>query len=52
MYAPFTAEAMVNFLKSLVIMFKGMTGIFIFMLVFYMLIRLMSRYFKPEEKEN
>ncbi len=40
------------FQQSLLIMFEGMLGIFIFMAVFYGLISLLNRLFKPRgEKE-
>jgi len=50
--APFSSEAMSVFLESLVIMFKGMFGIFVFMLIFYCLVKALERIFKNDaEKE-
>jgi Na+-transporting methylmalonyl-CoA/oxaloacetate decarboxylase gamma subunit len=38
--------------QSLLIMLEGMAGIFVFMAVFYGLISLLNRIFKPKTKEE
>ena len=40
------------FQQSLLIMLEGMTGIFLFMAVFYGLITLLNRLFKPKATED
>lgn len=46
MNAPFSTEAISTFIQSLVIMLEGMTGIFVFMAVFYGLITLLNYIFR------
>ncbi|HOV16816.1 MAG TPA: OadG-related small transporter subunit [Candidatus Cloacimonadota bacterium] len=38
--------------QSLILMLEGMAGIFVFMAVFYGLISLLNRLFKPTKEDN
>ncbi len=51
MNAPFSTEALSTFIQSLLVMIEGMTGIFIFMIIFYGLITLLT-YFIKERTER
>lgn len=46
MNAPFSPEAMTIVIQSLIIMAKGMLGIFVFMSIFYLLIWVLNRIYK------
>ena len=46
MNAPFSVESLNVLWQSLVIMLEGMTGIFVFMAIFYGLIHLLNYLFK------
>jgi Na+-transporting methylmalonyl-CoA/oxaloacetate decarboxylase gamma subunit len=52
MFVPFSAEAMSVFKQSLLLMIQGMTGIFVFMTIFYGLIKLLNHLFSPKVKEE
>ena len=43
--APFSSESMLVFLDAVFIMLKGMVGIFAFMLIFYLLVKVLERAF-------
>ncbi len=45
---PFSQEAISVFYESLSIMLKGMFGVFLFMLVFYLLVKVLEYFFKDE----
>ena len=49
MNLPFSVESLSVFVQSLVIMLEGMTGIFVFMAIFYGLITLLKHIFKEKE---
>jgi len=52
MNAPFSPEAMAALQQSLLIMAEGMTGIFVFMGIFYGLISLLNKLFKSNVAEE
>ncbi|HNX00368.1 MAG TPA: hypothetical protein PLE74_07000 [Candidatus Cloacimonadota bacterium] len=52
MYAPFSFEAMSNFVFSLEVMWKGMLGIFVFMGIFYLLIQAFIKLFPGADTKN
>jgi len=52
MYIPVCAYFSADFWHSLVLMLKGMTGIFVFMTVFYGLVNLLKLLFKPGAEKN
>lgn len=51
MNAPFSPEAFSTLWQSLIIMMEGMTGIFIFMGVFYGLITLLNYFYGDKVKK-
>ncbi len=52
MNIPFSAESLIVFRQTLLIMLQGMTGIFIFMGVFYCLISVLNYIFKHKTIEE
>jgi len=52
MNVPFSYEAISALRQSIVIMFEGMAGIFIFMAVFYGLISILNYIFKQKTTEE
>ncbi|MDP8231598.1 MAG: hypothetical protein P9L91_02895 [Candidatus Zophobacter franzmannii] len=52
MNAPFSTEAISTFIQSLGIMGKGMLGIFVFMGLFYGIIKLLNRFTKKDGKKD
>lgn len=52
MNIPFSAESLTVFKQSLLIMLQGMTGIFVFMAVFYCLISVLNYLFKQKTIEE
>gem|GEM_PF-743011 len=46
----FSNESIVVFFETLPVMLKGMLGIFAFMLVFYILIKILNKIFKKKER--
>jgi Na+-transporting methylmalonyl-CoA/oxaloacetate decarboxylase gamma subunit len=52
MNTPFSIEAMQTVTQSLILMFEGMAGIFVFMAVFYGLIEFLNRIFKAKTGEE
>lgn len=45
---PLSQEALNVFFQSLLVMLKGMFGVFVFMFIFYCLVRLLEYIFKNE----
>ena len=48
MNAPFSPEALTILAQALLVMLEGMTGIFVFMAVFYGIIVLLDRIFREK----
>jgi hypothetical protein len=51
MRKPFSPEALEGFFETVGILLKGMIGIFVFMLLFYLLIKLLTRIYKDKSEE-
>lgn len=49
---PFSADAITVFNEAVIVMLKGMIGIFIFMFVFYFLVKTLEHVFKNETKKE
>lgn len=52
MFVPFSVDSLSVFKQTLLLMVQGMTGIFVFMTVFYGLIKLLNYLFSSNVKEE
>ncbi|MCK9329596.1 MAG: hypothetical protein PHY08_08940 [Candidatus Cloacimonetes bacterium] len=48
---PFSPEAIEIFQEAIFVMLKGMLGVFVFMLIFYLLVKFLEYIFKDKEVE-
>ena len=52
MNTPFSTDAMAVFMESVSLLVKGIMGLFVFMMIFYLLIKILNKLYNNDNKEN